>query len=468
MNNFKKKFIGDKQFYKTLITLVLPLIVQQGITSSVSLLDNVMVGRLGTEAISAVAIINQIVTVFNLAIFGGLSGVSIFGAQYCGKRDYDGMRHTFRFKFMFAIIISVIGIAVFSIFGESFIKMFLTGSSDGGDMELALTYAKQYLKIIIIGLLPFALVQTYTSTLREYGETLIPMIGSSGAIIINLCLNYILIFGKFGFPRLGVEGAAIATIIARFFEICFIAVYAHSHTKKYPFMKGAFKSMYVPSSLIKKIAKTGSPLLINEIIWSFGITVISQCYSTRGLSAVAAVNITNTIWNMFSICMIATGNGVSILVGQKLGAGDKKGARDTDNKMLFVALVSHIVMGLILVACSGAIPMIFNVEPEVRALSSNLLIAAGFALPIHAIINCVYFTIRTGGKTVITFMFDGGYTWVISVPLAFCLAHFTDLPVLWMYTAVQYIDIIKLTVGLILLKNDFWLNNIVNEKEDNT
>ncbi len=465
MNGFKKKFIGDKEFYKMLVSLVLPLIVQQGITSSVSLLDNVMVGRLGTEAISAVAIINQIITVFNLAIFGGLSGVSIFGAQYCGKRDFEGMKHTFRFKIIFAVIISVIGIAVFSVFGESFIKMFLTGSSDGGDKTLALSLAKEYLTVMIIGLLPFALVQTYTSTLREYGETLIPMIGSSGAIIINLCLNYVLIFGKLGFPKLGVEGAAIATIIARFFEVFFIAIYAHFHTKKYPFLKGAFKSLYVPSSLIKKIARTGSPLLVNEIIWSFGITVISQCYSTRGLSAVAAVNITNTIWNMFSICMIATGNGVSILVGQKLGAGDKKGARDTDNKMLFVALASHVFMGALLVACSGVIPLLYNVEPSVRALSSKLLIAAGFALPMHSIINCIYFTIRTGGKTVITFLFDGGYTWVVSVPLAFCLAHFTDLPILWMYTAIQFIDVIKLTVGLILLKNDFWLNNIVNDKE---
>jgi putative MATE family efflux protein len=465
MDKLKKKFIGDKAFYKMLLVLVLPLIVQQGITSSVNLLDNVMVGKLGTEAISAVAIVNQIITVFNLAIFGGLSGCSIFGAQFFGKKDYEGMKQTFRFKMMFALFAAIVSIVIFIIWGENFISLFLTGSSDGGDLELTAKYAKQYLTVMLFGLIPFALVQTYTSTLRESGETLIPMIGSTGAIVINLCLNYLLIFGKFGCPRLEVEGAAIATVIARFFEILFIAIYAQTHTKKYQFLHKAFSSLYVSSSLIKKIARTGSPLLFNEIFWSFGMTVVSQCYSTRGLSAVAAVNITTTIWNLFSICMIATGNGVSILVGQRLGAGDKEGARDVDNKMLFVALVSHIVMGALLVSLSGAIPMIYNVEPEVRHLASNMLIAAGCALPIHSIINCVYFTIRTGGKTIITFLFDCVYTWVVSVPLAFCLAHFTKMPILWMYTCVQFIDIIKLTIGLIMLRSDFWLNNIVNDKE---
>lgn len=465
MDKLKKKFIGDKAFYKMLLVLVLPLIVQQGITSSVNLLDNVMVGKLGTEAISAVAIVNQIITVFNLAIFGGLSGCSIFGAQFFGKKDYEGMKQTFRFKMMFALFAAIVSIVIFIIWGENFISLFLTGSSDGGDLELTAKYAKQYLTVMLFGLIPFALVQTYTSTLRESGETLIPMIGSTGAIVINLCLNYLLIFGKFGCPRLEVEGAAIATVIARFFEILFIAIYAQTHTKKYQFLHKAFSSLYVSSSLIKKIARTGSPLLFNEIFWSFGMTVVSQSYSIRGLSAVAAVNITTTIWNLFSICMIATGNGVSILVGQKLGAGDKEGARDVDNKMLFVALVSHIVMGALLVSLSGAIPKIYNVEPEVRHLASNMLIAAGCALPIHSIINCVYFTIRTGGKTIITFLFDCVYTWVVSVPLAFCLAHFTKMPILWMYTCVQFIDIIKLTIGLIMLRSDFWLNNIVNDKE---
>ena len=463
MKRFKERFIGDRAFYKMLIALVLPLIVQQGVTSFVSLLDNVMVGRLGEEAISAVAIVNQIIMVFNLAIFGGLSGASIFSAQFFGKKDMDGVKQTFRFKLVFGLLISIAAIVIFMAFGENFISLFLHGDNSDGMLDRTMELAKEYLGVMLIGLIPFMLVQTYTGTLRESGETVVPMIGSTGAIIINLILNYCLIFGNLGFPELGVKGAAIATIIARFFEMFFIAGTAHIRSAKYPFMKGVFHGFHISGELIKKIARLGSPLLFNELFWSLGMTMISQCYSTRGLDAVAAVNITNTIWNLFSITMIATGNGVSILVGQKLGAGDKEGARITDNRMMFVAIVSHIVMGALLCATSGVIPMLYNVEPEVRSLSTRLLICAGIALPIHAVIHVTYFTLRTGGKTVITFFFDCVYTWVVSVTLAYCLAHFTDMPVLGMYACIQFIDIIKIIIGTILLRSDFWLNNIVND-----
>ncbi|MDO4458827.1 MAG: MATE family efflux transporter [Clostridia bacterium] len=464
MKRFKERFIGDRAFYKMLLSLVLPLIIQQGITSFVNLLDNVMVGGLGTEAISAVAIVNQIIMVFNLAIFGGLSGASIFSAQFFGKKDMDGVKQTFRFKLMLGVTAGIISIVLFIFCGENFIKLFLTGDSGNGDIALTLREAKEYLAVMLVGLIPFALVQTYTGTLRESGETKVPMIGSTGAILINLALNYCLIFGHFGCPELGVKGAAIATIIARFFELFFIAGYTHLKAEtKFPFMKGVYKSLYVSKDLVGQIVKLGFPLLANEVLWSFGMTLISQCYSTRGLEAVAAVNITNTIWNLFSITMIATGNGISILVGQKLGEGDKDGARVTDNRMLLVTIIAHLVMGGLLCAFSGVIPMLYNIEPQVRQLSTNLLLCAGLSLPIHSVVHAFYFTLRTGGKTVVTFFFDCVYTWVVSVALAYCLAHFTDMPVLGMYACLQFIDIVKVVIGAALIKSDFWLNNIVNE-----
>ena len=458
-----KKFIGDKRFYRMVLTLVVPIVIQQGITNLVNLLDNVMVGGLGTESISAVAIVNQILMVFNMTIFGGLSGASIFGAQFFGKGDQDGMRHTFRVKLYFGVLTTLLAVALLVVRGEGFIDLFLRGESDGGDVALTLAEGMRYLKVMLWGLVPFMVVQVYAGTLRETGETVAPMVGSVIAIVLNLVLNYLLIFGHLGCPRMGVTGAALATVISRYVEMVYILAHTHAHPEKYPFIQRLFSSLYVPGALVKKIVVTGLPLLLNEVLWSLGMTFINQSYSTRGLSAVAAINITATAWNLFCVIMFAMGNAVAILVGQRLGAGDKEGARDVDRKLIFLTVAAHVVMGLLLIACSGLIPLLYNVEPGVRQLTQRLLMVAGASLPIHAFIHVTYFTIRSGGKTVITFLFDCVYTWVVPVTLAYCLCHLTSLPIVGVYFCVQFIDIIKVVIGALMLRSDFWANNVVDE-----
>ena len=458
-----KKFIGDRKFYRMVLTLVVPIVIQQGITNLVNLLDNVMVGGLGTESISAVAIVNQILMVFNMTVFGGLSGAAIFGAQFFGKGDLDGMRHTFRVKLYFGVLTTLLASCLLLVRGEGFIDLFLRGESDGGDVALTLAEGMRYLDVMLWGLIPFMVVQVYAGTLRETGETVAPMVGSVIAIVLNLVLNYLLIFGHLGFPRMGVTGAAVATVISRYVEMIYILVHTHTHPEKYAFIQQLYASPYVPGSLVRKIAVTGLPLLLNEVLWSLGMTFINQSYSTRGLSAVAAINITATAWNLFCVIMFAMGNAVAILVGQHLGAGDREGARDVDRKLIFLTVAAHVVMGLLLIACSGLIPLLYNVEPEVRQLTQRLLMVAGASLPIHAFIHVTYFTIRSGGKTVITFLFDCVYTWAVPVTLAYCLCHMTDMPIVGVYFCVQFIDVIKVVIGALMLRSDFWANNVVDD-----
>ena len=458
-----KKFIGDKKFYRMVLTLVVPIVIQQGITNLVNLLDNVMVGGLGTESISAVAIVNQILMVFNMTVFGGLSGAAIFGAQFFGKGDLDGMRHTFRVKLYFGVLTTLLASCLLLVRGEGFIDLFLRGESDGGDVALTLAEGMRYLDVMLWGLIPFMVVQVYAGTLRETGETVAPMVGSVIAIVLNLVLNYLLIFGHLGFPRMGVTGAAVATVISRYVEMIYILVHTHTHPEKYAFIQQLYASPYVPGSLVRKIAVTGLPLLLNEVLWSLGMTFINQSYSTRGLSAVAAINITATAWNLFCVIMFAMGNAVAILVGQHLGAGDREGARDVDRKLIFLTVAAHVVMGLLLIACSGLIPLLYNVEPEVRQLTQRLLMVAGASLPIHAFIHVTYFTIRSGGKTVITFLFDCVYTWAVPVTLAYCLCHMTDMTIVGVYFCVQFIDVIKVVIGALMLRSDFWANNVVDD-----
>ena len=253
MSKFFSKFIGDKAFYRTVIIILLPLVIQQGITSAVNLLDNLMVGSLGEESLSAVGVVNQILMVFNLTMFGGLSGVSIFGAQFAGKGDVDGMRQSFRAKLYFGMAVVVIGLALLWGFGEQFIGIFLAGETDAARRALALSEGLDYLNIMLFGLFPFMLVQAYAGSMREMGKTVATMVGSVIAILTNLVLNFLLIYPVreltvFGVTftmwgaGMGVRGAALATVIARFVEMFFVLIYAHLHQQRYIFLKGAFRN----------------------------------------------------------------------------------------------------------------------------------------------------------------------------------------------------------------------------------
>ena len=463
MRSRLSRFIGNKAFYKSVLVLLVPIIIQQFITSFVSLLDNVMVGSLGKEAISAASIANQVMMVFALAVFGGMSGASIFGAQFYGKGDMDGMRHTFRIKMYFGVLISTAAILIYLIFGESFISSFLQGESDGGDLVLTLRSGCNYLNIMLWGLPPFALVQVYAGTLRESGETRAPMFAGICAILTNLFGNWVLIFGNLGAPKLGVEGAAIATVVSRYVELAIVTAHAHRHTEKYIFLAGAYKSLYVPGKLVRRVVRTAAPLLVNEILWSLGMTFITQFYSSRGLNAVAALNITGTVWNLFCVIMFAMGSAVSIMVGQQLGAGKMDEARDVDRKLIFLTEVIHVVIGAAMILASPLVPKIYNVGADVQDLTRQLLIIAGLSLPIHSFAHVTYFTIRSGGRTVITFFFDAVYTWAVTVVLAFVLTRYTDWDIVRVYLCVQFIDIVKVVIGLLMLRSDFWARNVVND-----
>lgn len=463
--NFRKKYIGDKAFYSALIALAIPLIIQQGITNFVSLLDNLMVGRLGTIPMSSVSIMNQLIFVYNLTIFGGLSGASIFGAQFFGTGDWKGMRDTFRFRLLFGGVVSVIAIVILWFWGDTLAMLFMKSEANNPtDIALTVEHGMAYLKIALWGLVPFMVVQVYSGLLREMGETVSPMIASVIAILTNLALNYIFIYGKLGCPAMGVAGAALATVIARFLEMGYIMWITHRGHARFRFIEGAYKSMHVPAELVRKIAITGAPLMFNELLWSLGTTFVNANYSSRGLVVVAAMNIATTAWNLFCVIMFAMGSAVSIMVGQKLGAGDIEGAKNIDRKLIFANLVLHIAIGALIVATAGLVPMLYKTEPEVRSLAANFLRIMGLTMPISAFVHVAYFTIRSGGKTVVTFFFDSVYTWVVTASLSLVLCRYTTLDVRTIFFIVHFSDIIKLIISIPMLRSGFWANNLVADE----
>ena len=460
-----RSYIGDRAFYRKLFSVLIPILIQNLITNFVSLLDNIMVGQVGTEPMSGVAIVNQLLFVFNLCIFGGLAGAGIFTAQYYGKGDNEGVKNTFRAKLYIALLAVVLFTAAFVLKGDALIRLFLHEGKEQLDLAATLGFGRAYLRVMLLQMPLFALCQVYSGTLRETGETLLPMKAGIIAVFVNLIFNYILIFGKLGLPALGVVGAAVATVIARVVECAIVLCWTHRHSARCGFVVGLYRSLRVPAPLAKRMLRLGLPLLVNEFLWSGGMTTLNQCYSLRGLEVISALNISSTISNLFFCAFIAMGNAISILIGQLLGAGELERAVDEDRKLIAFSVVLSLLVGGIMAAVAPLVPQIYNTTDTVKALACDLLLVGAAMMPINAFTNACYFTLRSGGKTIITFIFDSAFLWVIAVPAAFVLSHFSPMPILPMYITVSLLDLIKCAVGYYLVKRRKWVNNIVSFEE---
>ena len=463
--NFLYKFIGDRAFYKRIILLALPMIAQNAITSFVSFLDNIMVGRIGTEQMSGVAIVNQLLFVFNLCIFGGVSGAGIFGTQFFGKGDYEGQKYTFRYKIYASVVITGIAILLFCFAGTELIQLYLSDSGEVGNIDLALRFGEEYLSIMMIGLIAFAISQTYVSSIRETGHTFVPMLAGIVAMLTNLVLDIVLIFGVGPFPVMGVKGAAIATVISRFAECAIVLSWTHMHKKSNPYIIGAYKSPRIPKNILKDIFIKGTPLMFNEMFWAAGMAAIAQCYAVRGLEVVAAQNISSTITNLFNVVYIQLGGCISIVVGQLLGAGEIEKAKDTQRKMTFFSVACCAGVALIMMLVGTAFPNLYETEESIKDLARIFIMISAGVMPVCAFCHCSYFTLRSGGKTVITFLFDSVYTWVVVIPVATLLAKYTTLYIGLVFFMVQSLEFVKAIIGFFMVKSGAWLQNIVQEKE---
>ncbi len=455
------RFIGDKKFYKSVFAIALPIMIQNGISNVVNMLDNVMVGRIGTEQLSGVSIANDLFFVYQLCLFGAVSGAGIFTAQYYGQKNTEGVRNTFRIKIIICAVIMLIVFTVFGFWDRTLISYYLHEGSQTGDLAVTLGYGHVYMMVMLLSILPQAAEFVYSSTLRETGETVVPMRASFVAVFVNLVLNYILIYGKFGAPVLGVAGAAIATVISRVIQAFMVIYWTHTHKEQKPYIKNAYATFRVEGSLVRKVCFTGLPLVINETLWSTGIVLQKQSYSTRGLAVVAGLNINSTFFNVFSICFVAFGDAVAIMVGQLLGAGKMKEAKDTGIKINVFVTFSCMVMGAVLFFVAPYLPEFYNTSSEVKALACDFLRVTGLMMPLFGLCHSLYFTIRAGGKTFLTFLFDSAFLMVVGVPLAFYLTRYTGLDIVSIYAICEGTALIKVIIGFVISASGVWMQNIV-------
>lgn len=453
----------DKALYQRALWLAVPMMIQNGITNAVTLVDNVMVGSLGVEAFTGVSIVGQLLFVFSLAIFGALSGPGIYGAQFYGKHSKDGFQASFHMKLCISSVCLVLGLLAFVLLRDQLIGLYLNGESDQIDKAATLSYAKQYLSIMLFGLPPFVVTQIYAGSLRETGNSVKPMIAGIGSVLTDILFNYLLIYGKFGFPEMGVRGAAVATVLSRFVELGIVIIWTHTKMDDHPFLEDVYRTLKVPKTLAGQMLRKSLPIFFNEFLWAGGLAALTQTYSSRGLMVVAGLNISNAICNLLNVVFVALGNAVGILVGQMLGAGEtKRVKKDAFRLMRFTGLVT-IAMTVVLLAISRVFPMLYDATDEVRNYATWFIIITALFFPVQAYLNALYFTLRSGGKTLVTFLFDSVYSWTIIVPLAKILCTFTSLPILGVFAIVQAADIIKVTIGYILIQKGVWISNLAAE-----
>lgn len=445
------------------IKLSVPIMIQNAITNAVSLVDHIMVGSLGTEAMTAVSIVGQLLFVFALAIFGGTSGSGIYAAQFYGHGNTEGVRAATRMKIWVCMFCTLAGTALLLFADSFFINLYLHGQSTEIDALLTLDKAKEYLHIMLLGLPAMAVTQIYASSLRETGESVKPMAAGIVSVAADIILNWLLIYGSLGFPKMGVAGAAVATVIARYIEAVVLVAWSYLRRKNHPFIIGLWRTLLIPRELCRTMLVKTIPIFLNEFLWAAGIAALTQCYSIRGLEVVAGINISNALCNLLNVVFVALGHAVGILIGHTLGAGAFERAKKESFTLTWFTAVICLGLTAILIMLSGVFPNVYDTTDEVRDLATDFIIVTALFFPVQGILNTLYFTLRSGGKTLVTFIFDSVFSWTVTMPLALALCFLTDMNIIAVYAIVQAADIIKIIIGAVMIKKGIWVSNLTEE-----
>lgn len=455
----------QQSVFRRALTLAVPMMIQNAITNAVGLVDHVMVGSLGTEAMTAVSIVGQLLFVFYLALFGGLSGPGIYTAQFYGQGNTEGVRRSVRMKALIALSVTAAGITILMVGQRFLIGLYLHGESDQVDAAATVEHALTYLHIMLFGLPAVAVTQVYTGSLRETGDSVKPMAAGIISVLTDVLFNWLLIYGNLGFPKLGVAGAAIATVISRFVDTGILVIWAHKRKDRHTFLIGLWRTLRIPAGICGRMIRKSIPIFFNELLWAAGVAALTQCYSVRGLHIVSGLNISNALCNLLNVVFVALGAAVGILIGQRLGAGEYEQAKKDSTSLTWFTGVICGGLTTVLMGLSGVFPLLYDTTGEVRTLATQFIFVTALFFPVQGILNALYFTLRSGGKTLITFLFDSVFSWSVSMPLALILCLLTDLHIMMVYTIIQAADIIKVIIGAVMIRKGIWVSNLAAQAQ---
>lgn len=446
------KLFKDQVFTKTLIKIALPLTGQYAINSSLTLVDMLMIGQLGETAVASVGLSNQFYFLLYCLFFGIGSGASIFTAQFWGKKDIKSIHKVLGICLSGSLISS--GILTLLAF---FLPQVILGIYSNDPAVIAV--GSRFLRVLSLGFVVNSFTVCYAGVLRSTGEVRIPMVASIVALSLNTLLNYLLIFGNFGFPAMGIEGSALATSIARFVEFgILISLVYRTRTPAAAPIKELFS---FDRTLVRKVVKVSLPTVGDELLWSVGMSAYNAVYARISTEAVASVNISATIENFAYVLFIALADASTIMIGNQIGAGDSEKAMQYSRRFLVISSISSILIGAGLFAGAPYFIKLYNLSPESQFFALNILRFAGLVLWVR-VANILLFAgiLRAGGDTRFTMFTGTAIMWGVGVPLALLGAFVFHLPVHWVYLLVVSEEFIKFFVVLKRFYSRKWINNL--------
>ena len=446
-----KKYFGTKQFYRTVISIAFPIMAQQFITTFVNLIDNVMIGSIGNIALTSVTVANRFFLIMNSILFGLCGAAGIYIAQFFGAKQKKNCQEVFNINMAFAVGAGLLFTLIIFIFPQYAIELF-------SKTPIIVAEAIKYLHLAKYTYIPFAVSFTCMMALRAVGINKIQLKVGIVAVITNTALNYCLIFGNFGFFKMGIQGAAIATIIARLVEmaIYLIILYRNKHFFSFD-LKGIIR---INVNLLTSIVRKAIPLTINEILFSLGQALIFMSYMRCDEYLVASISVVDTVANIMFIVFGGLSSAVSIMIGNKLGANKLDEARDNARKLLCFALMVSLMIGMICFLLAPLIPNLYNVDIPFKEAIVRLVRIKSIMINIYAFNVCIFFILRAGGDVVSTMIMDSGFLWAAGVLVSTLLSSFTTISLISLYIVVESLDLIKLIIATYFFKKERWVKNI--------
>lgn len=454
MENVLSNKKWDFGFYQRLFVLTLPIIVQNLIVSLLNMMDTLMIGKLGEVELASVGIANQYFFMFTLMLFGINAGCSIFVSQFWGKHDHISIKKTAALGLFLSVLMGILFTAFAWICPDSIIGIF-------NNQADVVTLGSQYLIPVSISYLFTAISLAYAFSLRSTENTLAPMLASIAALLTNIVFNYMLIFGKFGFPAMGVQGAAIATVIARIIECIIIVTYVYSKNTSVNVKFSDLK--HLNSKFIKIILIGMTPVLVNEFVWGFGNLAYNIIYARMGVAATASSQITTTIMNLFMIVIMGLGSSSMVVVGKEIGAGHPLRGKEYATRLYRLAIAVGFIIGISVFFTSNLLVSGFN-------MSDSVLQSSAIILKINAVVillrtyNFIMIVgiLRGGGDSKYAVVTQGATMWLIGIPLAYIGAFVFHLPI---YTVIALCTIEELTKAIFIarrFRSDKWIHNLTH------
>ena len=455
------KIKRDSSFLRYFLVLAMPVVVQQLLVNLLQICDTLMISGLGEQAISGVSVANKFFFIYNLALFGLTNGIGLFISQYYGARDRAGYNKIFRFGLKISFVIALLCMLFLLLCPEVTLSIFVKS-------DKVIAYGMEYVNVIRFSYIPFAISMMCAVAFRVKGNTMLPMKSGLIAFVTNIIFNYLLIFGHFGFPALGVKGAAIATVLSRIVEMIILLCMCNTKDSDLN-MKVVYGKLKINE--IKEIMKKTLPLVGNEILWSLSLSLIFMNYCFVDEFYIPALtivdNITSMLYVVFAGCATATG----VIIGKSLGANQFRQAKKDAKRLLFIGFMINLIGSLIIVGLAGWVPSWFSLQGKIAQATTILLIIKCAVSWTQGYAETVYYILRSGGDTKGVFIIDGAFTCFGPLLISTLCARVFHVDLFVMFAFVEGIAIMKVVLATYYYKKEKWLNNLtqisINKREEN-